>query len=375
MSTFFREQHLFSFLESTSPDGLPLDIALNNYFRSHKALGPKDRKMIAEAVYGMTRWKGLLDHFCHGVPTWEKRYDLFVRLPELIHSKEKEIPPHIRCSFPKILFDLLAGHYGEERATELCLIANTPAPTTVRANLLKTAREALLQKWTGLYEVRACSHSATGIVFEKRINLFGLPEFKAGLFEVQDEASQLVAQLVQAKPGEQVMDYCAGSGGKTLAFGVAMQNQGQIHLHDVRPAILLEARKRLKRAGMQNAQTVLADDPKLAKLKKKMDWVLADVPCSGSGTLRRNPDMKWKFESAMLERLCGQQRHIFEKALSFLAPDGRIVYATCSIFPDENERQIAHFQRVYGLTLDGEPFSSFPHEGGMDGFFGAVLKR
>jgi 16S rRNA C967 or C1407 C5-methylase (RsmB/RsmF family) len=120
---------------------------------------------------------------------------------------------------------------------------------------------------------------------------------------------------------------------------------------------------------------VLADDLKLNRLKKKMDWVLVDAPCSGTGTLRRNPDMKWKLQPEDVERLVGQQRVIFEKALSYLAPEGRIVYATCSILPEENRQQVEHFMRVYGLMLEDEPFYSLPERGGMDGFFGAVLKR
>ncbi len=122
-----------------------------------------------------------------------------------------------------------------------------------------------------------------------------MPEFKQGLFEVQDEGSQLIANLMDPTPGDQVMDYCAGSGGKTLAFAPKMQHRGQIYLHDIRPWALDEARKRLKRAGIQNAQVVLPEDPKLNKLRGKMDWVLVDAPCTGSGTFRRNPDMKWKF--------------------------------------------------------------------------------
>jgi 16S rRNA C967 or C1407 C5-methylase (RsmB/RsmF family) len=219
------------------------------------------------------------------------------------------------------------------------------------------------------------STSPLGITFQKKINFFELPEFKEGLFEVQDEGSQLLAFLVKAKPGQQVLDYCAGSGGKTLAFAPSMQNKGQIFLHDVRPKALLECRKRLRRAGIQNAQTVAHDSPKLSKLKKKMDWVLVDAPCTGTGTLRRNPDMKWKFSQEILSRLIGQQRMIFEKALSYMRPEGRIVYATCSILQEENQEQIEHFLKTYSLELEGETFQTFPALGGMDGFFGAILKK
>jgi len=204
-------------------------------------------------------------------------------------------------------------------------------------------------------------------------NFFATEEFKQGLFEIQDEGSQLIALLVGAQPKQQVFDYCAGAGGKTLAFAPNMHSQGQIYLHDIRAHALLQARKRLKRAGIQNAQIINDDSPKLPKLKKKMDWVLVDAPCSGSGTLRRNPDMKWKFDDAMITRLVGEQRKIFERALSFMSPEGRIVYATCSIFPEENQNQIDHFVKTYNLKIEGKPFISLPKLNGMDGFFAAVL--
>ena len=232
----------------------------------------------------------------------------------------------------------------------------------------------MLKKWDGLYEVSPCRQAQFGIVFHKKINFFGLPEFKEGLFEVQDEGSQLIADLVKAEPGQLVMDYCSGSGGKTLAFAPKMNNTGQIFLHDIRPRALEDCRKRLRRAGIQNAQVVLADDPKLKKLKKRMDWVLVDAPCTGTGTMRRNPDMKWNFTQEMLTRLTGQQRTIFERGLSYLKPGGRIVYATCSILNEENQEQADHFLKTYNLTMEGEPFQSLPAEKGMDGFFGVVFK-
>jgi 16S rRNA (cytosine967-C5)-methyltransferase len=232
-----------------------------------------------------------------------------------------------------------------------------------------------LQKWKDLYEISPCSHSPWGITFHKKINFFELSEFKEGLFEIQDEASQLTADLVAVEPKEKVLDFCAGSGGKTLAFAPKMQNSGQIYLHDIRLAVLSEAQKRLRRAGVQNAQLLLpTDERKKRMLKEKMDWVLVDVPCSGTGTLRRNPDMKWKLDLSLIERLVAEQRQIFEQALSFLRPGGHIVYATCSILPQENQEQISFFQEKFKLELSKPPFHSFPKRGGMDGFFGAILK-
>jgi 16S rRNA (cytosine967-C5)-methyltransferase len=368
----FREYHLLSLLKSYDQQTLPLDLFISHYFRDNKAIGSKDRSFIAETVYAMIRQKGLLDFLCELPATWEKRFELLNTLPELDLQK---MPAHIRCSFPEPLYQLFIGSHGLEKGEELCRVSNLPAPTTVRVNTLKTTREALLSRWEGLFEVSPCQKSETGIVFHKKISFFGLEEFKEGLFEVQDEGSQLLAQLVAAKPGELVIDYCAGSGGKTLAFAPAMENRGQIYLHDIRPHALLEARKRLKRAGIQNAQLINAEDPKLKKLKKKMNWVLVDAPCTGTGTMRRNPDMKWRFDAQTLPRLVGQQRTIFEKGLSYMHPEGRIVYATCSLLNQENQDQVNHFLKTYELELEGEPFISLPAEGSMDGFYSAVMKK
>ncbi len=369
----YREHHLLTLLSGYSDQSLPLDLFISGYFRAHKALGSKDRGYIAETAYSMVRWQGLLDHV-GGFPGWDERFAVYQAGNLAEHQKNVDIPLHIRMSFPKNLFDLLVKNYGETRACELCLISNKAAPTTVRANVMKTSREALLELWKDRFPVEPCAHSSVGILFREKTNFFCLPEFQAGLFEVQDEGSQLVSTLVQAEPGQHVLDYCSGSGGKTLAFAPHMQGKGQIYVHDVRKRALQEARIRLRRAGIQNIQIVQAESPQLKTLKKKMDWVLVDAPCTGTGTMRRNPDMKWRFSDEMLQRLVGQQRMIFEKALSFLKPTGTIVFVTCSILKEENEEQVAHFMKTYGLEVMGEPFQSMPSDGGMDGLFGIRLK-
>jgi 16S rRNA (cytosine967-C5)-methyltransferase len=368
----FRKHHLLKILKDSGNSTLPMDAFLRNYFREHKAVGSKDRAEICETLYGMIRWKGLIDAKCSKPITWESRLESYLSFPT---ENQEELPPHVRVSFPKFFFNHLKDAYGEERAIELCLNSNKQAPTTVRVNSLKTNRESLLKKWKIDYGVSPCLHSKHGIVFDKRINFFALPEFKEGFFEIQDEGSQLIASHVKASPNDHILDYCAGSGGKTLAFAPEMKNKGQIYLYDIRPHALIESKKRLKRAGIQNAQ--ILDEKKIKKkgLLNRMDWILLDVPCSGSGTLRRNPDMKWKFKPETLERLIEEQRKIFNKALKFLHPDGKIVFATCSIFPEENERQVAYFMEKYQLKLVCEPFQSFPKDGEMDGFYCAVLSR
>ncbi len=371
----FREHHLLEILSSFEKQTLPLDVFLRNYFRAHTAVGSKDRKEICDAIYGMVRWRALLDHVAQKPLNWETRYRAFTQFSPSELQSDTTIPTHIRASFPKAFYQLLADSLGEEKAFEFCISCNEPAPTTVRANLLKTTREALLEKWKGKYKVFPCKHSNTGICFEEKINFFGTEEFKGGLFEIQDEASQLIAELIAIAPSQRFLDYCAGSGGKSLAIAPKLQGSGQLFLHDIRPFALLEARKRLKRAGIQNAQPLPFDSPNKNTIKERMDWVLVDAPCSGTGTLRRNPDMKWKFEEQMLQRLVAEQRQIFEGAMAYLKPGGHIVYATCSVLPQENTQQAAYFLERYPLKQVGEPFSTFPHPGEMDGFFGIVFKK
>ena len=200
-----------------------------------------------------------------------------------------------------------------------------------------------------------------------------MEEFQQGLFEVQDEGSQLVADLVNPKPQDHVLDFCAGSGGKTLGFAHKLKGTGQIYLYDNRPQALSQAKKRLQRAGIQNAQ-IITQEKQWASLIGKMDWILLDVPCSGSGTIRRNSDMKWKFCPQQLQDLIAEQRKIFERALLYLKKEGKIVYSTCSLFQEENADQIEYFQKHFPIELVQEPSSWLPQKGGMDGFFAAVCK-
>jgi 16S rRNA C967 or C1407 C5-methylase (RsmB/RsmF family) len=321
----FRTHHLHCILAGYAEQPLPLDLFLHHYFRSHRALGGQDRGYLAETLYGLIRWRGLIDYLVGADASWEERLHAFETADFVALGGDSTIPIDARVSFPKELFELLAAAHGTERAIELCQISNYPAPTAIRVNSAKISRAELFDRWKERYDIELCQLSPHGIIFRKKINFFGLEEFKLGYFEVQDEGSQLLASLVQPSAGDLVMDYCAGSGGKTLAFAPSMHAKGQIFLHDIRENALQEARKRLKRAGIQNAQLLHSSDhAKLQKLKKKIDWVLVDAPCSGTGTLRRNPDMKWKLDSAAIERLVGVQRQIFERALSFLKPGGKI---------------------------------------------------
>lgn len=366
----FRQFHLLRIANSFAKQTLPLDAFLRGYFRGHRAVGSKDRHWICETLYGMVRWQALLDHLAAS-SLWEARYHTYLTCNPLLLQQDERIPPHIRVSCPKSLYSLLEAQMGMEQAMQFCLTCNTRAPTTIRVNRLKSTRAALLAAWSDRYDVTAAPISPDAIRFGKGENFFAMPEFKAGLFEIQDEGSQLVADLVEAKPGDLVLDICAGSGGKTLAFAHKLQSKGQIFLYDIRPHALYEAKKRLKRAGVHNAQLLFSTRD---ELKGKMDWVLVDAPCSGTGTYRRNPDLKWRFEPDALARLVREQRDIFEHALSYLHPHGKIVYATCSVLAQENGEQVEHFVKTFSLQALAPPKQWLPSEGGMDGFFAVTLR-
>lgn len=351
-----------------------LDRLLDRYLRRHRAIGAQDRREICAKAYHFVRNKRLIEALTTPPVSLERMLETAAHIPSEEDLDAMHLDAAIRYSVPDVLWQHLVSAYGESKATEIAQIWNSEAPTTIRANLAKISRDDLLKRFEAHGAFR-CALAPAGIVFPKRLPLFSLPEFHEGLFEMQDEASQLVANLMQVKPGDHVMDFCSGSGGKTLGFAHLMQGKGQIYLHDIRPAALLEAKKRLKRAGVQHHQLLSPDTPLLKKLYQKMDWVLVDAPCSGTGTFRRNPDMKYGFTPENLMRVRGEQRMIFEKALSTLKPGGFIVYATCSILPEENEQQLAHLLATYPLTLAPSQVHTLPTKGGMDGFFAVVLQK
>ena len=369
MNIPFRQHHLFKILEEFEGNHYALDLFLRYYFRGHKAIGSKDRAFIADTCYQLIRWRGLLDAIAQKPLSWQTRFEA---LP-LLNTPHPSLPHHIQVSFPKELFSYLENSFGLKKALDFCSISNTRAPTTIRVNTLRAQREELLRKWP---KTKPCEFSKNGIHFFEKINFFADPLFKQGYFEIQDEGSQLLANLVNAKAGEHVLDFCAGAGGKSLAIAPKMKGKGQLYLHDIRSHILVEAKKRLKRAGIENFQTIEYKSPKLKKLKKKMDWVLVDAPCTGSGTYRRNPDMKWKWKEQDILECVRLQKSIFEQALSYVKEGGYIVFATCSIFLEENEKQKEYFLKTYPfLKQSCEAFNSWPMKDGMDGFYGVCFQK
>lgn len=376
MLTQFRKNHILSFFDrwAESPQA-PLDAILNQYLRKNKSIGSKDRKEISEKIYLLIRWKELLDNVLKKQKkglSWPNRLNLILTHSISELQEKYNLPEHAHFGFKKNLFDYLEKALGPEKRNEFCDVCQGRAPIFVRTNLCKTTREALFQGWKNRYDVSLCKNSPSGILFHEKINFFTLPEFKKGLFEVQDEASQLVADLVDAQPGQEVLDYCAGAGGKTLGLAPKMEGKGQIFLYDLRLKALLSAKQRMRRCGVQNAQ-IVKEEKGLKKLKNRMDWVLLDVPCSGSGTWRRKPDQRDRFNPKMIEGLIQDQREIFESALKYVSPKGKIVYATCSIFPEENQNQVDYFCEKYGLKVVGKSLVTFPEKGKMDGFYAAVI--
>ena len=367
----FRMHHILQILNSYEIERGALDLFISQYFKNNRALGSKDRKEISTTIYALYRHLGKVNALSRRPLTWENR----LKALKQIDDDHPKLPPHVQVSFPQELFQLIANHYGESSALEICKTLNTEAPITLRANEIKCTREELIATLSKQFRVSPSPHSPWAIHLEGREQLFKTDAFKEGLFEIQDEASQLAAALAGAKPGEHILDFCAGAGGKSLAMAPNMDGKGQIYLHDVREKALLQAKQRLKRAGAQNIQITLPGSKNLKRLTGRMDCVFVDAPCTGTGTYRRHPEQKWRFNSQMLGELVTKQRSIFESALTYMKPTGRIVYATCSILNEENMAQIEHFLKEYDLAIAQEPLQILPKPNQMDGFFTVVCKR
>lgn len=372
----FRQHHTLAILQGyEQATSAPLDFFLHTYFRNHKALGPKDRMEIAENVYTYVRWKSLIEFITGPSASWTRRLDFLATFHPQDYLHRTDLPSHLRVSFPEPLFSLMEASLGPTLAQEVGWTCNEVAPTTLRVNLLKSSQEQLASLWPAGSSLAPCSFAPAGLHVLGKTHFYSLQAFRDGYFEVQDEGSQLVASLVEAKPGQLVLDYCAGAGGKALALAPQLQGRGQIFLHDIRPKALQEAKRRLARAGVENAQTVLEGSKALACMKQKFHWILVDAPCTGTGTLRRNPDLKWRFSEALLLQVQEQQRKIFAKALEYLRPDGKIVYATCSLLREENQDAVRYFEANLPVRSVGTAFQTLPLSGGMDGFFAACFVR
>jgi 16S rRNA (cytosine967-C5)-methyltransferase len=304
----------------------------------------------------------------------------------------------VMASLPDFLVERLFADYGAE-TEDLAHALNRRAPLMLRVNTLKASRQKVLGTLAkaGL-DASPARFSMAGVELESRTNVFTLPQFASGHIEVQDEASQLAAELVAPPPKGLVVDYCAGAGGKTLAVGALMGNAGRLIALDVNKWRLDEFRRRARRAGLTNARAIhIAKEgqwpDEVQQWAGKADRVLVDVPCSGVGSFRRKPEMRWRLKAADLRRLPDEQEAIARRALELCAPGGRLIYATCTLLNDENERVIERLLQdptlevmpvklIFGKAVaapitdpSGTFLKLFPHRHDCDGFFAAVLRK
>jgi 16S rRNA (cytosine967-C5)-methyltransferase len=418
----------------------PADVLIDTFFRSHKYLGSHDRKFIAETTYGTLRHLRKCELMVASAMAelneilFEEDKTLFLIvaylflqgstqevIPENISSKLKStqlaekmahilntfakpaaIPTisaalriGIEYSFPDWMVQRLIEQYGENEVEKICASLNEQAPITLRVNTLKTTVEqcqAELSKQG--FETTKTLLSPFGLNLAKRINVFSLPIFQDGWFEVQDEGSQLLPFLIDPKPNTKLLDVCAGAGGKTLEFAALMKNRGEIFATDINSYRLEELRKRTKRAGAQNVriQEIQAIEDLNEQYSDFFDIVFVDAPCSGLGTIRRNPGMKWMVTEQTVNEVSDKQKSILSSSAPLVKPGGRIVYATCTLLRQENEDIVKEFTVRYPefklveasgllnkwnnkLVTTSPFFRLLPHIHGTDGFFCAVLEK
>ncbi|MES2537351.1 MAG: RsmB/NOP family class I SAM-dependent RNA methyltransferase [Pseudomonadota bacterium] len=393
----------------------PADVTLSRYFRDHPKLGSRERGVIAEGVYGLLRNKAVYTSFAESGngPTMrrmtllgladaagvdalgglsEEETEWLTRVMEIDRSL---LPAALRSNLPQWLFDKLVARDGEAATLQLAESLNQPAPLDLRVNAVKATRDEVMAALaTAPILSEPTPYSPLGVRVIKKPALQNLPLFKNGSIEVQDEGSQLLSQIVGAKRGEMVVDFCAGAGGKTLALGATMRNTGRLYAFDVSEKRLAKLKPRLARSGLSNVHPVQIaheNDAKIKRLSGKIDRVLVDAPCSGLGTLRRNPDVKWRQSPASIVELNAKHTAILSSAARLVKPGGRLVYATCSILDEENEAVVAQFIAAHEdfalvpmsdvlaeqkIELEMQDFLKLaPHLHQTDGFFAAVLER
>lgn len=371
------------------------DKVVEKSLRSNPKWGARDRAFIAEHTYDMVRYARLYWELLERQPTTKPEFWTMLQvhlqhrkilLPEWEEFKNAEISDFenrlrplleirkIRESMPDWLDALGQQEMGEKWEPTLHAL-NEPAKVVLRTNTLKINSLELVRLLAGEgIETEILEQAA--LVLTKRANVFQSASFKNGLFEVQDAASQQVAPFLTVEPGMRVVDACAGAGGKTLHLACLMGNKGKIIALDTEAWKLTELEKRARRAGVSNVETRLIDSSKTIKrLHDSADRLLLDVPCSGLGVLRRNPDTKWKLTPQFIENLKVTQQEILSNYSKMLRVGGKMVYATCSILPSENEAQVQWF-----LSKEGDRFRKLESKmispsDGFDGFYMALLER
>ena len=374
--------------------GRQADKVIEQVLKSNRKWGARDRGFIAENTYEIVRWWRLLlfvsqeerpaysDIFAiwqtlkgNELPAWTEFDHIQPQRIRQAYEEAKKIRK-VRESIPDWLDEVGASELGEKWDDELHAL-NQTAPVVLRVNTLKTNREALQKQLAedGIQTNQLPSLPSALALTEKK-NVFQTEAFKNGFFEVQDAGSQVIAPTLDVQPGMRVIDACAGAGGKTLHLAALMQNQGRLIAMDVENWKLDELRRRARRNGVSNVETRLIEAKTIKRLRETADRVLLDVPCSGLGVLRRNPDSKWKIMPEFLEQIRQTQYDILSHYSQMVKPGGKLVYATCSILPSESENQVQRFLKEQGQqwTLETETRTS-PARDGFDGFYMASLVK
>jgi len=408
--------HAQALLDEVLKFEYPADAVTTRYFRRNGTLGHRDRGVIAEAVFAVLRHKLEFAQFAQsGSGPLTRRLTLLglayvAGMPEVISKvgpkeadwleristvERESLSLEARCNFPDWMLARFRERFPDSEIERLANALNRPAPLDLRANVLKATRENALSnlRAAGL-EAEPTPWAPCGIRLVGKPALQNLPLFIDGGVEVQDEGSQIVAHLLAVRRGEMVVDFCAGAGGKTLALGASMRSTGRLYALDVSAKRLANLKPRLARSGLSNVHPMAIDserDPRLKRMAGKADRVLVDAPCSGIGTLRRNPDLKWRQNSATIQGLRKSQDAILAAAARLVRPGGRLVYATCSLLEEENgaianafaqahpdfeEVDVRETLRSQQIALDTGPrLELWPHIHGTDGFFAAIFER
>lgn len=406
----------------------PADAVVSAWFRARRYIGDADRGHISDLLYALLRHHArlgwwLAKHGRQDMPrnrllawlaldgkTRDQVHGLFNGgkfAPAVLMDHERALlvklqgcpidhptmPDEVRVECPTWAVDPLRRRFNDTFRHEMAALL-TAAPLDLRVNPVKSTREVVLRALRDLgLRAEASRMAPYGIRVEERLSLARLPMLRSGEVEIQDEGSQLVAMLVDARPGERVVDFCAGAGGKTLAIAAQMANKGHVIACDVLDSRLKRAAERFRRAGLHNIETrplASETDRWVKRHKGSFDRVLVDAPCSGTGTWRRNPDARWRVLGLGLDHLLPLQARILASAARLVKPGGRLVYATCSMLTEENEEQVAAFLAAHPafhvvplqeaapqLTDSAHPdyLSLTPARHDTDGFFAAVMQR
>ncbi|MFK2819986.1 RsmB/NOP family class I SAM-dependent RNA methyltransferase [Flavobacteriaceae sp. LMIT009] len=377
------------------------DKVVQQLLKRDKRWGSRDRAFVAETTYDIVRWKRLYAEIANVKEPFNRDdvWRLFavwatlkgIRLPDWkyfentptrkIKGRFDELSKirKYRESIPDWIDELGIEELGEEVWNKEMAVQNKQADVILRTNTLKTTKKELQKALAEEnIETEFLDNYPSALRLTKRANVFKTNAFKNGWFEVQDASSQMVADFLDVKPGMKVVDTCAGAGGKTLHLASLMQNKGNIVAMDIYESKLKKLKVRAKRNGVHNVDLKVIDSTKpIKKLHNKADRILIDAPCSGLGVLRRNPDAKWKLEPEFIDRIKNTQQELLQQYSKMLKSGGKMVYATCSILPSENQEQVNAFLN----SESGKEFifvkdrKVLAHESGFDGFYMALLEK